>query len=210
MKNVKDIEIDDILVMLRNATHGLAALKAEIDANETKIDTVDTVVDAIKAKTDNLPSDPADASDIAARFDTVDAYLDVIAHKLTVAELQAITVTGTFEGPGYVNDGLAGTFTYADALNEYIEFDFVETVWIKQWRQYGHGYNAGDGEFKIAYWHEPTRAWKDWKTGIPTTNGAWTAWEEVEAVRTTKIRLICTVLDSEWNVSWIGELEVKY
>lgn len=35
---------------------------------DAPVATVDTVVDAIKAKTDNLPSDPADASDISAAF----------------------------------------------------------------------------------------------------------------------------------------------
>ena len=39
---------------------------------------VDTEVAAIKAKTDNLPSDPADASDIAASFSTVNTKLDTI------------------------------------------------------------------------------------------------------------------------------------
>ena len=47
------------------------------------IATVDTVVDAIKAKTDNLPSDPADASVVAGlisavetKVDTIDDFLD--------------------------------------------------------------------------------------------------------------------------------------
>ena len=39
---------------------------------------IDTVVDAIKLKTDNLPSDPADASDIASSFTTVNTKLDTI------------------------------------------------------------------------------------------------------------------------------------
>jgi hypothetical protein len=39
---------------------------------------VDTEVAAIKAKTDNLPSDPADASDIASAFSTVNGKLDTI------------------------------------------------------------------------------------------------------------------------------------
>lgn len=42
----------------------------------TDIGTVDTVVDAIKAKTDNLPSDPADASDVAALINAVDDFVD--------------------------------------------------------------------------------------------------------------------------------------
>lgn len=37
-----------------------------------------TSITAIKAKTDNLPSDPADASDIAASFTTVNTKLDTI------------------------------------------------------------------------------------------------------------------------------------
>jgi hypothetical protein len=50
---------------------------------ETKIDAIDDYIDteiaAIKAKTDNLPSDPADASDIAASFATVNNNLSSIA-----------------------------------------------------------------------------------------------------------------------------------
>lgn len=37
---------------------------------------IDTEVAAIKAKTDNLPSDPADASDIAALLATIASYID--------------------------------------------------------------------------------------------------------------------------------------
>lgn len=52
-------------------------------ASQASVDTlasyVDTEVAAIKAKTDNLPTDPADASDIAASFATVNATLATIA-----------------------------------------------------------------------------------------------------------------------------------
>lgn len=47
------------------------------EAGDYRIDT--TNIDAIKAKTDNLPSDPADASDIASSFTTVNATLATIA-----------------------------------------------------------------------------------------------------------------------------------
>lgn len=60
-----------IYSLLTNATYGLSAI-------ETLVDGVETDTAAIKAKTDNLPSDPADASVIAGRFDTVDADLDTI------------------------------------------------------------------------------------------------------------------------------------
>jgi hypothetical protein len=39
---------------------------------------LDTEIAAIKAKTDNLPADPADASDIASSFTTVNTKLDTI------------------------------------------------------------------------------------------------------------------------------------
>jgi hypothetical protein len=45
-------------------------------ATQTSVDTVDTVVDAIKAKTDNLPSDPADESSIQGTLATIAGYID--------------------------------------------------------------------------------------------------------------------------------------
>ncbi len=59
---------------------GLAA--ANLDTQLTAIDDfIDTEVAAIKAKTDNLPSDPADASDIAALFATLQTTADAIKAK---------------------------------------------------------------------------------------------------------------------------------
>ncbi len=43
------------------------------------VDNVNASITAIKAKTDNLPSDPADASDIAGAFSTVNSTLSTIA-----------------------------------------------------------------------------------------------------------------------------------
>lgn len=70
----------DAYAIVNSGTHGNSALKTLIDAID---DFIDTEVAAIKAKTDNLPSDPADASDIAASFtslntkvDTIDDFLD--------------------------------------------------------------------------------------------------------------------------------------
>jgi hypothetical protein len=52
-------------------------------ASQTSVDTVDDFLDtevaAIKAKTDNLPADPADASDIAASFSTVNSTLSTLS-----------------------------------------------------------------------------------------------------------------------------------
>jgi hypothetical protein len=50
-------------------------------ATAAALTTVDTVVDAIKAKTDNLPADPADDSDIDAQLATIDTVVDAIKAK---------------------------------------------------------------------------------------------------------------------------------
>lgn len=70
------------------------------DAVNVVDDFLDTEIAAIKAKTDNLPSDPADASDIAAAFtalsakvDTVDDFLDTEMPALTVAVAAVKTKT---------------------------------------------------------------------------------------------------------------------
>lgn len=66
---------------------------------------VDTEVAAIKAKTDNLPSDPADASDIAAAFSTVNGKLDTIDDFLDteIAAIKAKTDQMTFTVTGVMD-----------------------------------------------------------------------------------------------------------
>src|SRR5262249_2281067 len=66
---------------------------------------VDTEVAAIKAKTDNLPSDPADASDIAASFSSIAATLTTIASYIDteVAAIKAKTDQLTFTSAGLVD-----------------------------------------------------------------------------------------------------------
>ena len=75
----------------------LAATFQATVASQSSVDTVagyiDTEVAAIKAKTDNLPTDPADASDIAASFGTVNSTLATIAFYIDteVAAIKAKT-----------------------------------------------------------------------------------------------------------------------
>jgi hypothetical protein len=69
---------DTVLIDATSHVHAIAdiqtglATTTQLTTVEGKIDTLDNYVDtevaAIKAKTDNLPSDPADASDITAAF----------------------------------------------------------------------------------------------------------------------------------------------
>lgn len=92
---------------------GLAS--ANLDTQLTAIDDfLDTEIAAIKAKTDNLPSDPADASVIAGRFDTVDASIaalptadvstDVTAIKAKTDSLTFTTAGQVDANVQYVND----------------------------------------------------------------------------------------------------------
>lgn len=53
-------------------------IDTEIGTILTNLATVDTVVDAIQAKTDNLPSDPADASVVAGLIAAVEAKIDIV------------------------------------------------------------------------------------------------------------------------------------
>jgi len=86
--------------------------KAEMDtahallATVAALTTVDTVVDAIKAKTDNLPTDPADDSDIDAQLATIDGNVDTLIARLTA--LRA----------GYLDNLSAGAVALASVCTE--------------------------------------------------------------------------------------------
>ncbi len=76
---------------------------------------IDTEVAAIKAKTDNLPSDPADASDIAAAFGTVNSTLSTIAGYIDteVGAIKAKTDSLTFTVTGQVDANVASVNSVA-------------------------------------------------------------------------------------------------
>lgn len=86
-------------------TVSLASIKTTVDAISTY---VDTEVAAIKAKTDNLPTDPADASDIAASFATVNSTLSTLAGYVDteVAAIKAKTDSLTFTVAGKVDSNI--------------------------------------------------------------------------------------------------------
>ncbi len=77
---VKAIDTDAISAAAL-ASGAVAEIQSGL-ATQASVDTIDDFLDtevaAIKAKTDNLPSDPADASDIAAAFAALTAKVDAI------------------------------------------------------------------------------------------------------------------------------------
>jgi hypothetical protein len=89
-------------------------------------DLLDTEVAAIKAKTDNLPADPADASDIAASFTTVNTKLDTIDDFLDteVAAIKAKTDNLPAD-PADASD-IAASFTSLNTKVDTID-DFLDT-----------------------------------------------------------------------------------
>jgi hypothetical protein len=71
-------EIQAGLATATNVSDAQAAIITQVDANETKID-------AVKAKTDNLPSDPADQSAVEAAITAATSPLATAANLATVA-----------------------------------------------------------------------------------------------------------------------------
>jgi hypothetical protein len=71
-------EIQSGLATATNVSDAQTAIITQVDANETKID-------AVKAKTDNLPSDPADQSAVEAAITAATSPLATAANLATVA-----------------------------------------------------------------------------------------------------------------------------
>lgn len=99
-----------------NATHvaGTSQTAGDLAAMITVVDDyVDSEVAAIKAKTDNLPSDPADASDISSAFSAVNSTLATIAAYIDqeVAAIKAKT-DNLPESPAATGDAMTLTSAY--------------------------------------------------------------------------------------------------
>ena len=130
------------------AAVGLAS--ANLDTQLTAIDDyLDTEVAAIKAKTDNLPSDPADASDIAASFSTVNSTLSTIAGYIDT-EVAAILAA--------VDTEVGAIKTVTDKLDTTLEatsdgYHFTETALELA----PSGTGASAATIAAAVWSESTR-----------------------------------------------------
>ena len=117
--------VDVIKVAGTSQTAGdLAALINAVD------DLVDTEVAAIKAKTDNLPADPADASDIAASFATINTTLQgLVLASATIGSGGNDTTHIVLNGLGHDDD----------QLNDYllvfhdVSRDEYHARWIEDW-----------------------------------------------------------------------------
>jgi hypothetical protein len=91
-------------------------------------DFLDTEIAAIKAKTDNLPADPADASDIAAAFSTVNSTLSTLAGYLDT-EIAAILADTNELQTDWANGGRLDNILDARASQASVDTidDFLDT-----------------------------------------------------------------------------------
>jgi len=129
---------------------------------------------------------------------------------LTVTLFQKNAATGTFMGAAALNDGNTGMGTSAEMVNEYAEIDFGRPMIIKQYRQFGNVGQAGNGRWKITYWNDWKQDWIDWVPALYVYAVAeWYSWASTDIVETSKIRLVCTVVDGG-GTNRINELEMKY
>lgn len=243
----EEVNIDDILVLLRNNDYGPEALKALIDAIEAKLDEPDnfkadvsalatvaalvahntevkaeinaneTKIDALPGDADigDFPWDELQAAHVAAgsfgkQIKNVLSLLESIYPQLTVAGFQASPVTGTAAGCHNINDGLVFTTTTFAVVGMYCEIHLGCCCLIKQFKHYGYSDNNEDGFFKLQYYECCSSTWKDWKTGISTRLDSWSDWEEVYAVMTNKIRIVLTTTDTSVSAAKAGEFEIKY
>lgn len=137
--------------------------------------------------------------------------LGAAATNAILAMFQAWVAQGTMDNPHFINDNNTANWASANAINEYAEVSFGDLVIIKRWRQFGRDSHNGTGRWKIQYWNVVTDAWVDWVTNIPTriTND-WSDFTTESEVITTKIKLICTTVDSATGFSLMPELEVIF
>lgn len=87
---------------------------------------VDTEVAAIKAKTDNLPADPADASDIAASLATITGYIDTeVAAILAAVDTEVAAIKAKTDNlpadPADASDIATSFTTLTTKLRKYVQ-----------------------------------------------------------------------------------------
>jgi len=122
-----DVSNLDVAVSSRAPAGEYDTEMARITANvatEVKQDIIDTVVDAIKAKTDNLPADPASESNVdanEAKIDTIDMIVDAI--KVIVDNLPdsgalttLISHLTDLKGAGWTDENLKTIDALIDAI----------------------------------------------------------------------------------------------
>ena len=224
------IVMADLAAAIQNAANGIVVLDASADVPDAQIpDLAAGKITSDRFPVDRLPAmtdekiwkgtggnvEEVDIPIGATRAWLLPELIDdviVTAVKATVANFQANAATGTFStAPERINDNITTNTAIADTIAEYAEVDFGIVVIIKRWRQWGSTVNNGSGEWKLQYYDLESESWQDWVTGIATRpTSDWSSYVTETAKFTTKIRLVCVVVDTNNVRSDIKELEVVY
>ncbi len=120
------VQTGDSYPIVNSGTHGNAALKSLIDA-------LKAVADAVKLKTDNLPGDPADASDIATAFGIITSAIAAL-NDLSSAESQsaasaALTAYGAAQAGDEMDLVDAPNATAVSAIKSGLSTHSAADVW---------------------------------------------------------------------------------
>ena len=129
-------------------------------------------------------------------------------NNLSVSMFQTNTGTGTSTNPQNINNNNTSSFTIFDDINEYTEIILPSNCIIYEFRHYGSAIHNGDGKYKIQHYRDGI--WVDNTIDILTQLVGWSSWIKLsELIGSTKIRIICTLLDTKNNMNVIYELEVR-
>lgn len=102
-----------------------AGASVSADVAAVKSDTA-----AVKLKTDNLPSDPADASDIASAFSTVNSTLATIAGYIDTEVASLVTAVAALPSASTIASAvLAGVVEGVYTVKDYLRLMASATVW---------------------------------------------------------------------------------
>jgi len=186
-----DTVVDGIQTDLSNGTDGLGALKALID-------TVDGVVDAIKAVTDNLPNSGSLSSlATAANLATVDTVVDGIK-----ATTDALPDSGALSSLATAS-ALATTDAVCDAIKAVTDTLSVSAISDGVWDEAIAGH-AGAGSTGAAL-SAASAAGDPWTTAIP---GSYTAGQAGYVVGTTIVNKLTNDAIVYVNPSTAYDLEL--
>lgn len=108
----------DVTTELQAGLATQASVDAIDDLLDTEVAAIKTVVDAIQAKTDNLPTDPADASVVAGLISAVETKVDTV--DTVVDGIKAKTDSLTFTVAGQVDantESMNGSEVFGDGTS---------------------------------------------------------------------------------------------
>jgi hypothetical protein len=123
--NIRGVHGDDLDFLsgqLDTLLDALIAIKG-VGWTDENLTTIDSLIDAIKAKTDNLPADPADESLLEAAITVVDDNLASLAvdivtalsADITTAQTAIETILTAIKGDGWTMESLEAIFALIDS-----------------------------------------------------------------------------------------------